>query len=41
MDADFAKEAAALSKYQTMQQAGIAILGQANAMNQGALRLVG
>ena len=41
MDADFAKEAASLSKYQTMQQAGIAILGQANAMNQGALRLVG
>lgn len=40
MDADFARESAQLSKYQTMQQAGIAILGQANAMNQSALRLV-
>ena len=40
-DADFAYETALMSKFQIMQQAGIAVLGQANAMNQGALRLVG
>jgi len=39
-DADFASEAAAMSKYQIMQQAGIAILGQANNMNQGATQLL-
>jgi flagellin len=40
-DADFAFETAQMSKYQTMQQAGIAILGQANQLSQGALRLIG
>ncbi|MBN2801390.1 MAG: flagellin FliC [Deltaproteobacteria bacterium] len=40
-DADFAYETAEMAKFQIMQQAGIAVLGQANAMNQGALRLVG
>jgi len=40
-DADFAYEAAELSKYQIMQQAGVAVLGQANAISQGALRLIG
>ena len=40
-DADFAKEAAELSKLQIMSQAGVAILGQANQVNQGALRLIG
>ena len=40
-DADFAFETAQMSKYQTMQQAGIAILGQANQLTQGALRLIG
>ena len=40
-DADFAFESAELSKFQTMQQAGTAILGQANGINQGAVRLIG
>jgi flagellin len=40
-DADFAHETAQMSKYQTMQQAGVAILGQANQLTQGALRLIG
>jgi flagellin len=40
-DADFAHEAAEMSKQQIMQQAGTAILGQANQINQGALRLIG
>jgi flagellin len=40
-DADFAHETAELSKFQIMQQAGVAILGQASAMNSGALRLIG
>ena len=40
-DADFAFEAAELSKFQIMQQAGVAVLGQANAISQGALRLIG
>jgi flagellin len=40
-DADFAYEAAEMSKQQIMQQAGIAILGQANQINQGAVRLIG
>lgn len=41
LDADFAKEAADMSKFQIMQQAGTAILAQANTINQGALRLLG
>ena len=40
-DADFAKETAEMSKYNIMQQAGTAILSQANGINQGALRLIG
>lgn len=40
-DADFAFETAELSKHQIMQQAGISILGQANGLNSGALRLIG
>jgi flagellin len=40
-DADFAYESAEMAKFQTMQQAGVAILGQANQLNQGALRLIG
>ena len=39
-DADFAHETAEMSKFQVMQQAGVAILGQANGMSQGALRLI-
>jgi flagellin len=40
-DADFAQEAADLAKYQILQQAGVAVLGQANQVNAGALRLLG
>jgi flagellin len=40
-DADFAHETAEMSKFQIMQQAGIAVLGQANGLNAGALRLIG
>ena len=40
-DADFAHETAELSKYQIMQQAGISVLGQANGLSSGALRLIG
>lgn len=40
-DADFAEETANMTKLNIMQQAGVAILGQANAINQGALRLIG
>jgi flagellin len=40
-DADFAHETAQLAKYQIMQQAGVSVLGQANALNAGALRLIG
>ena len=39
-DADFAHETAEMSKFQVMQQAGVAILGQANGLSQGALRLI-
>jgi flagellin len=39
-DADFAYETAEMSKFQVMQQAGVAILGQANGLSQGALRLI-
>lgn len=41
MDADFATETANMSKLQIMQQAGVAIMGQANQINQGAVRLLG
>jgi flagellin len=40
-DADFASESAEMQKFQIMQQAGTAILSQANGINQGALRLLG
>jgi len=39
-DADFAFETANMSKFQIMQQAGVAVLGQANGLAQGALRLI-
>jgi len=39
-DADFAHETAEMSKFQIMQQAGVAVLGQANGLAQGALRLI-
>jgi len=39
-DADFAAETANLSKYKVLQQAGLAILAQANASTQGILRLL-
>jgi len=41
MDADFAFETAQMAKYQILQQSGVAVLGQANAINQAALRLLG
>lgn len=40
-DADFAYEAAQMSRFQIMQQAGVAVLGQANGLNSGAIRLIG
>jgi flagellin len=40
-DADYAYETAEMQKFQIMQQAGTAILSQANGINQGALRLIG
>ena len=39
-DADFAAETAALTKNQILQQAGIAMLSQANAMPQNVLSLL-
>jgi len=40
-DADFASETAELSKNQVLQQAGISVLAQANALPQQALSLLG
>ncbi len=40
-DADFAYETAQMAKMQILVQAGVAVLGQANAINQLALRLIG
>jgi flagellin len=40
-DADYALETAEMNKYNIMQQAGVAILSQANNISQGALRLIG
>lgn len=40
-DADFAKESADMVKLQIMQQAGTAVLAQANSINQGAVQLLG
>lgn len=39
-DADFAYETAEMARLQIMQQAGVAILGQANQINQGAVSLL-
>lgn len=41
LDADFASETANLSKNQVLQQAGISVLAQANALPQSALSLLG
>jgi flagellin len=41
VDADFAHETAQLAKFQILQQSGVAVLGQANAVSQAALRLLG
>lgn len=41
VDADFAAETAALTKQQILQQAGVAMLTQANALPQTALALLG
>jgi flagellin len=41
LDADFAAESAQMAKLNVMSQAGTAILGQANQVSQGALRLIG
>lgn len=41
LDADFASETAALAKNQVLQQAGISVLAQANALPQQALSLLG
>ena len=40
-DADFAQETANLTKAQILQQAGTAVLAQANSAPQGVLRLIG
>ncbi len=39
-DTDLALESSEMSKFQIMQQAGVSVLGHANAMNQGAVRLL-
>ncbi len=39
-DTDFAEATAQLSKYQVLQQAGLAVLGQANASSQNVLSLL-
>ena len=41
MDADFAAETAALTRAQILQQAGTAMLAQANALPQNVLSLLG
>ncbi|MEZ4239387.1 MAG: flagellin [Myxococcota bacterium] len=40
-DADYAFETSEMSKQQIMQQAGLAVLGQANQLNSGVTRLLG
>jgi flagellin len=40
MDADFAKETANLSRAQILQQAGTAMVAQANQASQGVLSLL-
>jgi flagellin len=39
-DADFAKESASMAKFQVMQQAGVAALGQAKSINMQAAQLI-
>ncbi len=39
-DTDFAKESAEMAKYQVMQQAGVAALGQAKSINMQAAQLI-
>ena len=41
MDADYAYESAQYSKYQTQQQAAIAVMAQANLNRQAILKLLG
>ena len=41
LDADFAQETAALSRAQILQQAGVAMVAQANQVPQGVLQLLG
>jgi len=40
-DADFAKETANLTRFQILQQAGVSVLSQANALPQSVLGLLG
>lgn len=40
MDADFAEETSRLSRYQILQQAGTAMVSQANAIPQNVLSLL-
>jgi flagellin len=40
MDADYAAETAKLARAQVLQQAGVAMLAQANALPQNVLRLL-
>jgi flagellin len=40
-DADFARETAEMTKFNILQQAGMAVLGQATQMHQGVVRLLG
>jgi flagellin len=40
-DADYAKETSEMAKHQILQQAGISVLSQAKAVNQGVLALLG
>jgi flagellin len=40
-DVDMAAEVTEMTKYQILQQAGTAVLAQANASPQGVLRLIG
>ena len=39
-DADYAYETAEMAKHQILQQAGISVLSQAKAINQGVLSLI-
>ena len=41
MDLDYASESATMTRYQIMQQAGVAALGQAKAIPQSVLSLLG